>query len=76
MKNRCDTCKHWFSLLGDNIRGTCEVTTSVHEGGFTLVVDVDEGVKAEAEMKTNYQFGCTLWENWEEEEEDETDSII
>ena len=60
--NNCKTCKHWYTF-GDQQRGTCEVSTSVFSGGYTLVVDVDyDAEPAEARLKTHADFGCTLWE--------------
>lgn len=66
---KCETCRHWHTF-GQRKRGTCEVPTSVSEGGYALLVDVDYGAeRPDVEMMTSKDFGCTLWKG----EADETD---
>lgn len=58
----CASCAHW-NTFGQRKRGTCEVLTSVSEGGYALLVDVDYGAeRPQVELMTSKEFGCKLWE--------------
>lgn len=61
MSRRCSNCGRWSST--DKVWGSCTYASTRDDGDkIAHATYVRLGNEQQAELETNYKFGCVVWE--------------